>query len=218
MTSTVAAAAIRKATPAAVTLASQQSGIPINLEWMPFLLNPDMPEEGEDITEHLSRKYGSSAAQRFNDPNSSLRVMGRKVGIEFTNDRKAVNTKRAHALVEHLKQSPAHGNDVANQFMEHLYKLYFEEGRDINDETLLAEIMVSEQYGLDTEQAKRAMSADHLKEIAVQDRQNKVQYGVSGVPFFMIHSSVDTKSRPVAFSGAYPIEIIAEQLEEAAGE
>ena len=53
-----------------------------------------MPEEGEDIKEHLIRKYGPSAAQRFNDPNSQLRKMGRDVGIEFTNDRKAVNTKR----------------------------------------------------------------------------------------------------------------------------
>ena len=74
--------------------ASQQSGVDVNLEWLPFLLNPNMPEEGEDIKEHLIRKYGPSAAQRFNDPNSQLRKMGRDVGIEFTNDRKAVNTKR----------------------------------------------------------------------------------------------------------------------------
>ena len=47
-----------------------------NLDRLPFLLNPDMPEEGEPIAEHLSRKYGPSAMQRFNDPNSSLRVMG----------------------------------------------------------------------------------------------------------------------------------------------
>ena len=176
-----------------------------------------MPEEGEPIAEHLTRKYGASAMQRFNDPNSSLRVMGRKVGIEFNNERKAVNTKRAHALVEHLKNSPAHGNEVANQFMEDLYKIYFEEGKDINDENLLAEMASSSDYGLDAEQAKRAMAEDHLKEVAVQDRQNKFKYGVSGVPFFMIHPA-DGKSRPVAFSGAYPVEIIAEQLEEAAGD
>jgi predicted DsbA family dithiol-disulfide isomerase len=101
--------------------------------------------------------------------------------------------------------------------MEDLYKAYFEEGRDINDETLLAEMASDSKYGLDVEQAKRAMADDHLKEIAVQDRQNKFKYGVSGVPFFMVHPA-DGKSRPVAFSGAYPVEVIAEQLEEAAGD
>ena len=170
-----------------------------------------MPEEGEPIIEHLSKKYGPSAAQRFHDPNSSLRVMGRKVGIEFNNDRKAVNTKRAHSLVEYLKQEK--GNDVANQFMEDLYKIYFEDGQDINDETVLVQAV--SKYGLDGEQARRVMAPDYLKEIAEKDQHNKYKYGVSGVPFFMIHPN-DGRSRPVAFSGAYPVEVIAEQLEEAA--
>jgi predicted DsbA family dithiol-disulfide isomerase len=191
--------------------ASQQTNIPVNLEWMPFMLNPNMPDEGEPIMEHLSKKYGPSAAQRFNDPNSPLRVMGRNVGIEFNNDRKAVNTKRAHALMEYLKSSS--GNDVANQFMEDLYKMYFEEGKDINDEAILVEAIG--KHGVESEQARRVMAPDFLKDIEEKDKHNKITYGVSGVPFFMIHPN-DGKSRPVAFSGAYPVEVIAEQLEEAA--
>lgn len=170
-----------------------------------------MPDEGEPIIEHLSKKYGAAAAQRFNDPNSSLHVMGRTVGIEFTNDRKAVNTKRAHSLVECLKKDL--GNDAANKFMEDLYKLYFEDGQDINDEAVLVEAVG--KHGMDAEQARRVMAPDYLEEIAEKDRQNKFKYGVSGVPFFMIHPN-DGKSRPVSFSGAHPVEVIAEQLEEAA--
>jgi predicted DsbA family dithiol-disulfide isomerase len=191
--------------------ASQQTNIPVNLEWMPFLLNPNMPEEGEPIGEHLSKKYGPSAAQRFNDPNSSLRVMGRNVGIEFNNDRKVVNSKRAHALVEYLKHEK--GNDAANQLMEDLYKMYFEDGQDINDETVL--ITAVNKYGLDAEHTRRVIAPDYLKEIVEKDQHNKYRYGVSGVPFFIIHPN-DGKSRPVTFSGAYPVEVIAEQLEEAA--
>lgn len=174
------------------------------------MLNPNMPEEGEPIIEHLSKKYGPSAAQRFNDPNSSLRVMGRNVGIEFNNDRKAVNTKRAHALMEYLKSTS--GNDVANNFMEDLYKLYFEEGQDINDETIL--VTAVGKHGIDSEQARRVMAPDFLKDIDHKDKHNKFKYGVSGVPFFMIHPN-DGKSRPITFSGAYPVEVIAEQLVEA---
>ena len=39
---------------------------------------------------------------------------------------------------------------------------------------------------------------------------------IRGVPFFIIHSEGNEK--PVAFSGAQPVEIIAEQLKQACGE
>lgn len=183
----------------------------MNLEWLPFLLNPNMPEEGEGIKEHLTRKYGASAAARFNDPNSNLRVMGRKVGIEFNNDRKAVNTKRAHALVELLKAKGE--NEQANSFMVDLYKCYFEQGEDINNESLLKEKVA--KYDVDETEISFAMAEHNLIDIVKKDREIKRMYGVSGVPYFMIHPS--NGGRPVAFSGAYPPEIIAEQLEEAAG-
>lgn len=182
------------------------------------MLNPRMPDAGEPIAEHLTKKYGPAAVQRFNDPNSSLRVSGRAVGIEFNDNRKAVNTKRAHALVEYLKEQ--RGNDAANQFMQDLYKIYFEDGQDINDETILVEAIG--KHRVDAEQARRVMAPDYLDEIEKKDQQYKAAYRVSGVPFFMIHPNTTSekkkgKSRqPIAFSGAYPVQVIAEQLEEAA--
>lgn len=32
----------------------------IEIEWLPFELNPDMPVEGENLRDHVKRKYGSS--------------------------------------------------------------------------------------------------------------------------------------------------------------
>jgi predicted DsbA family dithiol-disulfide isomerase len=105
--------------------ASAQSQIPVTLEWKPFLLNPTMVDEGQNLMDHLVQKYGPAAVANFNDPQSShLHQMGRAVSIQFNNDRKMVNTLQAHALVEAVKESQ--GNDVANRLMEHLYQLYFE--------------------------------------------------------------------------------------------
>lgn len=191
--------------------ASKSSGVNVQLEWLPFLLNPNMSEEGEGIEEHLTKKYGASAAASFNDPNSRLREMGRKVGIEFNNERRMVNTKRAHALVEQLKNKGE--NDSANQFMEELYKNYFEDGKDINDETWLIEKI--KPYGIDESECQFVLGEHNLVAIAKQDRDIKSRYGVSGVPFFMIHPA-NGKEKPVVFSGAYPPDIIAEQLNEAA--
>jgi predicted DsbA family dithiol-disulfide isomerase len=192
--------------------ASQASGVKVHLEWLPFLINPNQPDdEGEDIQTHLIKKYGPSAADGFNDPNNRLRVMGRKVGIEFNNDRKIVNTKRAHALVELLKAKGEH--DSANKLMVDLYQSYFERGENINDEILLTEKVV-QSYGVTETEAQLAMDEPTLVDIAKQDRKVKSTYGVSEVPFYMIHPN--NGGMPVTLSGAYPPEIIAEQLEEAA--
>lgn len=169
-----------------------------------------MKEEGEGIMEHLSKKYGPGAAARFNDPNSHLLVMGRKVGIEFNNERRMANTKRAHALMEFLK---AKDNEKANQFMEDMYRTYFVDGKDLNDIHLLMELV--KPYGVDETQAQVAMADDKLQAIAAQDQSIKRSLGVSGVPFFMIEHASD-RSKSVSFSGAYPAEVIAEQLQSAA--
>ena len=33
----------------------------VQLHFQPFELNPQLPAEGEDLAEHLARKYGASA-------------------------------------------------------------------------------------------------------------------------------------------------------------
>lgn len=191
-------------------IASQNSGVKVNLEWMPFMLNPNMDEEGEDIKTHVTKKYGPSATKNFGDPDSHLMKMGRNVGINFNNDRMMVNTKRAHALVEHIKERGE--NDKANDFMVDLYKSYFEDGENINDEAFL--IQKAKNYGVDENEAKLAMGEHNLQEITNKDRKVKSMYGISGVPFYMIHPN--DGGTPVGFSGAYPPEVIAEQLQEAA--
>jgi predicted DsbA family dithiol-disulfide isomerase len=178
---------------------------------MPFLLNPNMSDEGEGIKEHLVKKYGPGAASFVDDPNGRLNVMGRKVGIEFNSNRKMVNTRRAHALMEVIKIKGE--NDKANEFMEDLYKSYFENGEDINDENKLKE--KAARYGVEETEAAFAMGENNLAAISRLDRQIKTTYGVSGVPFFMVHPA--SGSPPITFSGAYPAEIIAEQLEKALG-
>ena len=186
--------------------------------WEPFLLNPDMADEGEPILDHLTKKYGPSARGRFEDPDSHLMRAGRAVGIEFTNDRNAYPTIRAHALMERVKEDD---NDKANALMEEMYKSYFVSGGNINDEGTLAELAA--KVGVDRDAAVEAMSSAELRRRVVQkDREYKTKARVSGVPYYIIEKKGGGgggKGRPAAaFSGAQPPDLIAEFLEEAAAE
>jgi predicted DsbA family dithiol-disulfide isomerase len=191
--------------------ASEASKVPVNVSWEPFLLNPNMPEEGEPIVDHLVKKYGPAAKQRFNDPNSSMKESGRAVGIEFTNNRRVLNTIRAHTLIEYVKKD-LDKNEKANEIMENLYQRYFERGENINSVELLQE--VARESGQVEVPAEVIEDTKRHDDVRARDLQVK-RGGVHGVPFFIIEQN--NGGQPVSFSGAYPPAFIAEQLIDASG-
>ena len=65
---------------------------------------------------------------------------------------------------------------------------------------------------------KTTLADKNLFKDEVNENVHKYQRGLNirGVPFFIIHGKGD--ERPVAFSGAQPVDIIAEQLQQAYSE
>src|SRR5574343_1747349 len=65
-----------------------------------FQLNPNMAPEGEDIGEHLSRKYGLTPEQVAQNQ-AQIRARAATVGFDFRMDRRSRtwNTLDAHRLL-----------------------------------------------------------------------------------------------------------------------
>ena len=61
-------------------------GTPHNIRWHPFELNPNMPPEGQNITEHIAEKYGATPEQ-----SRASRVQMTQAGADVG------GTTRAHA-------------------------------------------------------------------------------------------------------------------------
>ena len=71
----------------------------LDLHFHPFELNPQMGPEGEDLREHLQRKYGGGPAQ-FDQVHDMLRQRGAALGFDFSPARtRIVNTRDAHRLL-----------------------------------------------------------------------------------------------------------------------
>lgn len=178
------------------------------------MLNPEMQEEGEYIWDHLSKKYGSNAKKRFGGANSYLNQAGREVGIHFNSERFINPTIRALALMEYVKNAD---NEKANMMMVEMYRAYFEEGVNINDAVVLRRI-TEKTLQDDHDQVNEAMNAmesqSFRNQVMSKDRKAKYEMNVHGVPYFIIERN-DSKAS-IEFSGAQPLEIIAEQLEIAA--
>jgi predicted DsbA family dithiol-disulfide isomerase len=79
-------------------LAKMGDAVPVELHFEPFELNPAMPPEGEDATEHLSRKYGAPPEQLARS-RATLRERGAAVGFAFGDRPRVWNTFDAHRLL-----------------------------------------------------------------------------------------------------------------------
>ena len=81
-------------------LGKLQGEVAAELHFQPFELNPQMPPGGQDITEHLTQKYGSTAAQQT-QIRATIAQRGAEVGFEFNPGGRGriYNTFDAHRLL-----------------------------------------------------------------------------------------------------------------------
>lgn len=180
----------------------------LSITWEPFFLNRDIAPEGEDLTAHLTRKYGSETVQRFSAPNNPLDKACEKHGVTMAKNRRIFQTLTSHLLVEHCKREDETGG-LADTLMDNLFCRYFERGEDLSKEEVLVSAGVD--VGLSEEVVSRLLvegsSSTDAEAIMKKDESYK-RGGVSGVPFFIRGGA--------RFSGAQPVEVFEELLEECA--
>lgn len=156
--------------------ASDQTGIAIEVHWHPFELNPDMGPEGENLRDHVKRKYGSSAADSA-AARDRITAIGKEVGFDFAfaEDQRMRNTFRAHQLIDWAEgQGRAHDMKLA------LLTAYFTQGRNVDDLDVLVD--VAEGIGLDADQARQALDSGSQADQVRGKQRFWTQQGITGVP------------------------------------
>ena len=151
-----------------------------DIRFQPFELNPQMPPAGEEIVEHLTRKYGITPADVARN-SETIRQRGESVGFVFGlgKRRRTYNTFDAHRL---LYWAGLEGHQRA---LKHaLLRAYFTEGEDPSDHEVL--IRVAGEVGLDAATAKRILGSDrHAVEVRERERFYQDQ-GIHSVPSIII--------------------------------
>lgn len=156
--------------------ALEQEGVTANIHWHPFELNPEMAEEGEHLTEHMGRKYGSSESESTANRQRLIDI-GLTLGIEFDffEDSRIYPTFRAHQLLAWAGQT---GHE--HQLKLALFDAYFTNRRNINDiESLLN---VVESVGLNVGDARRILAEETYTSEIRQREANWTSQGIQAVP------------------------------------
>lgn len=166
----------------------------VEIEFKSFELDPNSPVTiDKNIHEVLAAKYGMSVEQAIK-ANQGMAQQAAGVGLTYHFDSmKPTNTFDAHRLAKFAK---THGKET--EITEKLLYAYFTESAHIGNVQTLAEIAekvgIERQAALDVLLDKNAFANDVRNDEALAQ-----QYGVTGVPFFVINQKY-------AISGAQPLE------------
>lgn len=150
----------------------------VQLHFQPFELNPQMPPQGEDLVEHLARKYGASPEQ-LAATHDTLRQRGAEVGFEFGPRDRIWNTFDAHRLLHWA------GLEGKQRELKHaLLAAYHTQGLNPGAPELLLRLCA--EVGLDAARAGAILaSGDYASEVRDSERRWQA-LGIHSVPSVVI--------------------------------
>ncbi len=180
------------------------------LHFQPFELNPTMAAEGQDITEHITQKYGISVEQAEAN-REAIRQRGAALGFTVSGTNatgggrsRTYNTFDAHRL---LHWAESQGESHQRALKEGLFKAYFTDGESPASHDVL--LKLATEVGLDEVRAAEILSSD---EFAAEVREREEFYqsqGIHSVPAIIINDKH-------LISGGQPVEVFEQALRQIA--
>ena len=153
----------------------------VTIHWHPFELNPHMPEEGQNLREHLSQKYGSTAEQS-KAAKTRLMTLGESLGFTFDyfDEMRMVNTFRAHQL---LHWAGKQGRQTELKLT--LFDAFFSSRQDVSNGQILA--AAAGRVGLSETEALSVVEDGRYARTVREEQQIWLDKEVRAVPTFLFN-------------------------------
>jgi predicted DsbA family dithiol-disulfide isomerase len=164
-------------------LARLEGEVAAQLHFEPFELNPHMPAGGQDITEHLTQKYGSTPQQQ-EASRDAIRERGAALGFDFRKEGRGriYNTFNAHRLLHWAGET---GAERQRALKKALLKAYFTDGR--SPEAIDVLVDAASQAGLDPARAREIVEGDEYAAQVREREQFFLDHGIHAVPAVIIN-------------------------------
>jgi predicted DsbA family dithiol-disulfide isomerase len=180
-----------------------RSHIAFDVKWRPYRLDPTVPKTGMDRQAYMRAKFGDDP-MKIVEMYKLIAQEGAKDGIEF--DFAAI-VRRPNTLDSHRLIRWAEIAGVQDDVVERLFIAYFENGEDIGDIRVLADI--ADTCGMDGVEVAQMLESD--TDIALVEREDQIAHemGVTGVPAMIFGGKL-------AVSGAREAEMLAAVIDRVA--
>jgi len=162
---------------------AMRPAISFDVRYRPYRLDPSLPKGGKDRDAYMTAKFGKSGG--VEEAQKAIAAEGAKEGIEFdfAAIRRAPNTLDSHRLIRWAALTGAQ-----DEVVERLFAAYFENGEDIGDIRILADI--ADVCGMDGAQVADMLESD--QDLALVEREDQLarEMGVTGVPAMIFANKV----------------------------
>ncbi len=178
--------------------------VDVAVAWRPYQLDPTIPAAGMDRKAYMKAKFGDES--RLRDAHIRLEELGKAVGIayDFEAIKLAPNTLDAHRVI---RWAGAIGPDVQNKLVRLLFRLYFEEGQNIGDHTVL--IKAAQDCGMDGAVVGSLLASDSDRSAVTEEASTASRMGITGVPCFLLEGKY-------AVMGAQEVSTLADAIRQIA--
>ncbi|WP_423843661.1 DsbA family oxidoreductase [Aeromicrobium sp.] len=183
--------------------AFEEAGGQVEVEYHSFELAPDTPVDfaGTEVDFLVQHKH--MPARQVSQMLGQMTNLAAAEGLAYDFDAlQHTNTALAHQLLHLAKK---HGCQL--DMKERLLSAYFQEGRHVGRIDDLADLAA--EVDLDRDEVVQALTSGTFAHDVEADRERAVDYGIGGVPFYVIDARY-------AVSGAQDPAVFAEALRKAA--
>jgi len=182
-------------------------GVAADITFQPFELNPQMAPEGENIVEHIGKKYGSTPEQSAQN-REMIRARAAEVGFDMKMgpDSRIWNTFDAHRLLHWAHETAPEKQEALKRA---LFTAHFTENRNLTDAGVLTQ--AAEAAGLDRAEAGEVLaSGRYAPEVRAAEDLWRAR-GITSVPAVVVEGKY-------LISGGQPAAAFEEALRKIAGE
>ncbi|MBM4440244.1 MAG: DsbA family protein [Candidatus Rokubacteria bacterium] len=171
----------------------------VTIEWVHFPLHPETPAEGRALAELFA---GRSPEQR-QAMQAQMKARMEAEGLPYGERTHTYNSRLAQELGKWADTQPG-----GAAFHDAMFRAYFVDARNIGDPAVL--LAIAGEVGLPVEAAREVLEKRTFKAAVDADWSLSRQYGITGVPTFVIGR------RGVV--GAQPYEALEQLVKESRGD
>jgi predicted DsbA family dithiol-disulfide isomerase len=156
-----------------------QFGGDVEVEYHSFELSPDTPVDFDGSEQEYLVTRGFPA-DKIDGMLERVTGIAESVGLHYDYDAlQHTNTVLGHQLIHYAKDR---GRQL--EMKERLLAAYFEEGRHVGRIEDLADLAA--ELGFDRDDVVRSLSSNEYLDAVRADQELAIEYGIQGVPFFVI--------------------------------
>jgi len=168
----------------------------VKIEWVHFPLHPETPPQGRSLAELFAGRNVDRKAMH-----AQMKARMDAEGLPYGERTMTYNSRLAQELGKWADTQP--GGEALH---DALFRAYFVDARDISQPAVLLDVV--ERVGLSVDEARTVLETRSFKEAVDADWTLAHQYGITGVPTFVVGR--------YGVVGAQPYEVL-EQLVSKAG-